>query len=90
MIPLVWLDKGGDHSNVTLLESTCLRSTFLGGPLGAKVDKRIKAGLGLTRPDDKATLHGKSYHCICNLIDIISRTRYYQPACFVSKYNFNF
>ena len=37
MIPLVWLDKGGDQSTVTSVESTRFTNTFLGGPLGAKI-----------------------------------------------------
>ena len=46
MIPLVWLDKGGDQLTVTPVESTRFTSTFLGGPLGANIGKE----LGRKRP----------------------------------------
>lgn len=41
MIPLVSLDKGGDQSTVTSF-TPGFRSTFLGGPRGANMEKRIK------------------------------------------------
>ena len=37
MIPLVWLEKGGNQSTVTSVESILFTSMFLGGPLGAKI-----------------------------------------------------
>ena len=41
MIPLVWLENGGDQSTVTSVESTRFTSTFLGGPLGANIGREL-------------------------------------------------